>query len=120
MRYRRIGFATLAAALGLFVFSGQFVHSGASAQRPQQPEKNNMELVGYHDLQGRRIDAQLGEAIEAVALAALGLDDHRDALDLQGGGIADRADALALAAELDDDVLAELSTLARASTGGPD
>jgi hypothetical protein len=53
MRYRRIGFATLAAALGLFVFSRQFVHSGASAQRPQQPEKNNMELVGYHDLQGR-------------------------------------------------------------------
>jgi hypothetical protein len=48
-----MGFAALAAALVLVVFSGQFVHSGASAQHPQQPEKNNMELVGYHDLQGR-------------------------------------------------------------------
>ena len=53
MRHLRIGLAALGMALGLFVFSRQLEHSGAAAQRPQQPEKLNMELVGYHDLQGR-------------------------------------------------------------------
>src|SRR5258706_879873 len=50
VRYRRIGFAALAVAFGLLL---QVAHSRAGAQHPQQPEKNNMELVGYHDLQGR-------------------------------------------------------------------
>jgi hypothetical protein len=47
MRYRSMAFAAAALALGLVLASG------AVAQRAQQPEKNNMELVGYHDLQGR-------------------------------------------------------------------
>jgi hypothetical protein len=43
------GFAALGlAALGIVVDAG----TAAQPRRPQ-PEKNNMELVGYHDLQGR-------------------------------------------------------------------
>jgi hypothetical protein len=64
-----------------------------------------------HDLLGRGVDAKLGEAVAAVALAALGVDDHRHALDLQRGHIADRVHALALAAELDRDVPLDLEHL---------
>ena len=53
MRHLRRDSAALAVALGLFVLSGDFGHSGAAAQGPHQAEKSNMELVGYHDLQGR-------------------------------------------------------------------
>src|SRR5262245_48190812 len=47
MRHRRMAFAAAALALGLVLATG------AVAQRAPQPEKSNMELVGYHDLQGR-------------------------------------------------------------------
>ena len=49
MRHLKLGFA----ALGLAVL-GIMVDAGTAAQpRHTQPEQNNMELVGYHDLQGR-------------------------------------------------------------------
>src|SRR3981189_445680 len=70
-----------------------------------------MEVVhGFHDhdFLGRGIDAQFGEAVAAVALAALRIDDHGHAIDLQRRGVADRVHALALAAELDGDVLLDL------------
>jgi hypothetical protein len=88
VRHLRIGFATLAVALGLFVFSGQFWHSGAAAQRAQQPEKNNMELVGSHDLQARsayqplihkqgdRWIAYIGHHGGQVANPLTGQDEH--------------------------------------------
>src|SRR6266446_8674963 len=70
-------------------------------------------LHGFHDhdLLGRGIDAQLGEAVAAQTLRALAVDDHRYSLDLQRRGIADRAHALALAAELDAHTLLDLEHL---------
>jgi len=51
MRHLQRGFA---GALG-FAALGLGLHAGVAAQRqpPTRPEKNNMELVGSHDLQGR-------------------------------------------------------------------
>ena len=49
MRHLKLGFA----ALGLAVLC-TMVDAGMAAQpRNRQPEKSNMDLVGYHDLQGR-------------------------------------------------------------------
>jgi hypothetical protein len=49
VRHLKLGFAALGlAALGIMVDA-----STAAQPRQPQPEKNNMELVGYHDLQGR-------------------------------------------------------------------
>ena len=46
MRHLKLGFAALGlAALGIMLDAAQ--------PRQSQPEKSNMELVGYHDLQGR-------------------------------------------------------------------
>jgi hypothetical protein len=53
VRQLRLGFAALAIAFGLVVFSGRSGHVGIAAERSQAAEKSNMELVGYHDLQGR-------------------------------------------------------------------
>ena len=46
MRNLKMGLAALALAL-----VGALVNEAATAER--EPQKNNMELVGYHDLQGR-------------------------------------------------------------------